>query len=116
MTELDFSRYFVDAASLAAVVVAVTAFVRKHVYELDGLMVVACSLVVGALLGVIGHALGLLLDGFASSVVFGLSAGLLASGGVDGLRAVLDGSRRMVVHNYARPMHDESVPKGGRVG
>jgi VIT1/CCC1 family predicted Fe2+/Mn2+ transporter len=115
VTELNFAAWFVDTASLAAVIVAATAFIRKHLLPLDGWQVIACSLVVGALLGVAGHVGGLLTEGLASSVVFGVSAGLLASGGVDGIRAVLDSTRRTVVHNYARPSADPDVPRGGKL-
>ena len=57
---------------------------------LDGPAVVGVSLVVGLVLAYLGHRLGYLGGDW---FVFGLGAGLLASGGVDAVRAALRGGQ-----------------------
>lgn len=82
----DISQWFASTASLAAVVAAVVALLRKHALKtLDGLAVVGMSLVLGVVLAFLGNRLGYV---GADWVVFGLSAGLIASGGVDLLRGI----------------------------
>jgi len=83
----NLADWFVSQASLAAVVAALVALVRKHVWKsLDGVAVVAVSLALGIVLAYLGHRLGYL---GADWFVFGLTAGLLASGGVDALRGIV---------------------------
>lgn len=83
----NIADWFASQASLALVVVALVALVRKHVWKtLDGPAVVGASLILGIGLAYIGHRLGYL---GADWLVFGLGAGVLASGGVDAVRAVL---------------------------
>ena len=85
----DVSQWFASTASLSAVVAAVVALVRKHVLKsLDGVAVVGVSIVLGVLLAFVGKLLGYLGGDW---LVFGLSAGVLASGGVDLLRGVAKG-------------------------
>jgi len=83
------AEWFVSQASLAAVVAALVAFIRKHVWKsLDGAVVVAVSVALGIVLAYLGHRLGYLGGDW---LVFGLMAGLLASGGVDALRGIVKG-------------------------
>src|SRR5690606_20757643 len=86
----DVGAWFASTAALAAVVAAVVAFLKKHVLTgLDGLATVLASLAVGALLGLVGHALGFLTDGLLPALGFGVSAGLVASGGWDAITGLL---------------------------
>jgi uncharacterized membrane protein len=83
------AEWFTSQVSLAAVVAALVALVRKHVWKsLDGVAVVGVSVALGIVLAYLGHRLGYL---GADWFVFGLAAGLLASGGVDALRAIVKG-------------------------
>lgn len=87
---LDPSTWFASTAALAAFIATVIAFARKHVLRtLDGSAVVVISVGLGAALGLLGHALGTLDGGLLPSIVFGVTAGLSASGGIDLLRGVL---------------------------
>jgi hypothetical protein len=82
----DISQWFASTAALAAVVAALVALVRKHLWKtLDGLPVVAVSVVLGGVLGYVGHLLGYLGRDW---LLFGLSAGFMASGGVDLLKSL----------------------------
>jgi len=86
----DIRQWFASTASLAAVVAALVALVRKHILRtLDGLAVVVLSLVLGVGLAYVGKLMGYLGGDW---LLFGLSAGLMASGGVDLLRSVARGS------------------------
>ena len=86
----DLGSWFVDAASLAVVVVAVVAFLREHVLKnLAGVAVVLVSLGVGAGLGAAGALLGYVEGGIVAGLMFGVSAGFMASGGVDALTGIL---------------------------
>jgi uncharacterized membrane protein len=83
------AEWFTSQVSLAAVVAALVALVRKHVWKsLDGVAVVGVSVALGIVLAYLGHRLGYL---GADWFVFGLAAGLLASGGVDALRGIVKG-------------------------
>jgi small basic protein len=85
----NLADWFVSQASLAVVVAALVALVRKHLWKsLDGAVVVGVSIVMGIVLAYLGHRLGYL---GADWFVFGLAAGLLASGGVDAIRSALKG-------------------------
>ncbi len=85
----NLADWFVSQASLAAVVAALVALVRKHLWRgLDGPAVVGVSVALGIALAFLGHRLGYL---GADWFIFGLAAGLLASGGVDALRAIVKG-------------------------
>lgn len=82
----DLSQWFASTAALAAVVAALVAFLRKHVFKaLDGLAVVAVSIALGGILGYVGKLAGYLGSDW---LIFGLSAGLMASGGIDLLREI----------------------------
>lgn len=82
----DVSQWFASTAALAAVVASLVALLRKHLLKsLDGLAVVAVSILLGGVLGYVGKLLGYL---GADWLVFGLSAGVMASGGVDLLRGI----------------------------
>lgn len=86
----DIGAWFVDAASLAVVVVTVVAFLREHVLRgLTGVAVVIVSLGTGAGLGVVGALLGYVEGGVVAGLLFGVSAGFIASGGVDALTGIL---------------------------
>jgi hypothetical protein len=89
---MDFAAYFVDTAALAAVVVAVVAFLKEHVLKnLHDLATVGVSLVVGAAFGAAGSLLGYVEGGIAAGLAFGVAAGFLASGGWDAVRSLLSG-------------------------
>ena len=86
----DISQWFTSTASLAAVVAALVALIRQHILKgLDGLAVVGVSLALGVALAYAGKLMGYLGGDWP---LFGLSAGLMASGGVDLLRSVTRGS------------------------
>jgi small basic protein len=85
----NLAEWFASQASLAAVVAALVALIRKHFWKrLDGVAVVGVSVALGIALAYLGHRLGYL---GADWFIFGLTAGLLASGGVDAIRGVLKG-------------------------
>lgn len=89
-TAPDPGAWFASTAALAVVIAAIVAFLKAHLLtSLDGLGTVLASLVVGVLLGLLGHALGYLTDGLVPAIGFGGSAGLLASGGWDALKGLL---------------------------
>ena len=86
----DISQWFTSTAALAVVVAALVALVRKHIWkQLDGLPVVAVSIALGVVLGFLGKSLGYLGGDW---LLFGLSAGFMASGGVDLLKSLRGGS------------------------
>jgi len=85
----DISQWFANTAALTAVVAALVALVRKHLWKgLDGLPVVAVSIALGVALGFLGKSLGYLGGDW---LLFGLSAGFMASGGVDLLKSLRGG-------------------------
>jgi len=85
----DISQWFANTAALAAVVAAVVALIRKHVWkQLDGLPVVAVSILLGVVLSYVGKSLGYLGRDW---LLFGLSAGFMASGGIDLLKSLRGG-------------------------
>ena len=85
----DISEWFSDTAALAAVVAALVALIRRHVWKsLDGLYVVALSLVVGVVLAYFGHRLGYVGGDW---LAFGIMAGLGASGATAWLKGVVGG-------------------------
>lgn len=86
----DISAWFSSTASLAAVIAALLALLRKHVLKtLDGVAVIAVSLVLGVVLGYLGKVIGYLGGDW---IIFGLGAGVLASGGVDLVRGLRGGN------------------------
>jgi hypothetical protein len=84
----DLAEWFASQASLAAVVAALVALIRKHVWKVDGLAVVGVSVAMGIVLAYLGHRLNYLGPDWFT---FGLMAGLLASGGVDAIRSIVKG-------------------------
>jgi hypothetical protein len=85
----NLAEWFASQASLAAVVVALVALIRKHVWKsLDGMAVVGVGVALGIVLAYLGHRFNYL---GADWFTFGLMAGLLASGGVDAIRGALKG-------------------------
>jgi small basic protein len=83
----NLADWFASQAALAAVVAALVALVRKHVWKsLDGPAVVGTSVALGVVLAYLGHRLGYLGSDWFT---FGMVAGLLASGGVDAIRGAL---------------------------
>lgn len=88
--DVDISSWFVDTITLAGIVGLVVSFIRKHLIPtLDGISVVFVSLGVGAALGLFGAARGFIDGGVFGGLVFGLTAGFGASGGVDFIRGLL---------------------------
>ncbi|MFA5567619.1 MAG: hypothetical protein WC972_03125 [Trueperaceae bacterium] len=86
----DIGAWFASTAALATIVVAAVAFLKRHVLKtLDGLATVLASLAVGGLLGLVGHWVGFLTDGLMPALGFGVSAGLIASGGWDAITGLL---------------------------
>lgn len=86
----DFAAAFANTAALAALVAALVSFLKAHVLKsLDGLGTVLASLVVGGVLGFLGHWTGYLQDGLMPALGFGVSAGLVASGGWDAVKGLL---------------------------
>jgi hypothetical protein len=87
---VDVAGWFASTAALAAVIVAIVAFIKTHILKgLHDLATVAVSLAVGLALGLAGAHLGHVDGGLVAGATFGLAAGLLASGGYDGVRALI---------------------------
>ena len=87
---MDFASYFVDAAALAGVIIVAVSFIKTHILtSLHDLATVGVSLAAGAVLGVAGHFLGYVDGGIPAAAAFGISAGLLASGGWDAITGML---------------------------
>lgn len=85
----DIAAWFTDVASLAAVVAALVALIRKHVLRsLDGVAVVGLSLALGVALAYLGHRMGYVGPDW---LTFGIGAGLAASGGTAWLRSIASG-------------------------
>jgi len=82
----DFASWFASPHSLAAVVVGLVALIRKHIFKLDGILVPATALVLGAVLALVGSLLGYVTGNW---ILFGLQAGFEAVLAVTGVRAVL---------------------------
>lgn len=86
----DFGAAFASTAALAALIASLVAFLKAHVLKtLDGLATVLASLIVGGLLGLVGHWAGFLTNGLMPALGFGVSAGLLAAGGWDVVTGLL---------------------------
>jgi len=84
----DVSTWFADAAALAAVVAFAVTFIRKHLWKgLDGPLVPAVSALLGVALSYAGTLLGY--QPPVHPAVYGLSAGLIASGATDYARTLL---------------------------
>ncbi|GAA6745338.1 MAG: hypothetical protein ACK4G4_12235 [Thermus sp.] len=85
----DIASWFTDVASLAAVVAASVALIRKHVLRsLNGVAVVGLSLALGVALAYLGHRMGYVGPDW---LAFGLMAGLGASGGTAYLKSLTGG-------------------------
>ena len=85
----DIAAWFTDVASLAAVVAALVALARKHLWRsLDGVAVVGLSLALGVALAYLGHRMGYVGPDW---ITFGLMAGLGASGGTAYLKSLAGG-------------------------
>ena len=103
----DISQWFANTAALAAVVAALVALIRKHLWKgLDGLLVVAVSIVLGGALGYLGKSLGYLGGDW---LLFGLSAGFMASGGVDLLKSLRGGKNASPIDGGAEPAGDTDI-------
>lgn len=88
----DIATWFSSSAALAAVVATLVALVRKHLLKsLEGVAVVGFSLVLGVALAYLGKLLGYLGNDWP---VFGLSAGLIASGGTDFLKGLINSNAK----------------------
>jgi len=87
----DIAAWFADVASLAAVVAALVALARKHLWRsLDGVAVVGLSLALGVALAYLGHRMGYVGPDW---ITFGLMAGLGASGGTAYLKSLAGGGK-----------------------
>ena len=87
---MDIASWFADTAALAAIVVAVVAFLKEHVLKnLHDLATVGVSLVVGAAFGAAGALMGYVEGGVTSGLAFGVAAGFLAAGGWDAVKGLL---------------------------
>lgn len=90
----DIAAWFASTAALAAIVAAVVAFLKTHVFKTaEGLVVVLLSIATGAVLGLVGQLLGYVEGGAFAGLAFGATAGLIASGGWDAVKGVLGKSR-----------------------
>lgn len=90
----DVGAWFASTTALAGIVVVVVAFLKKRVFVgADGLVVVIISLATGAVLGIVGNLLGYVEGSIVAAIGFGVSAGLLASGGWDAVTGALSKSR-----------------------
>ena len=84
--------YFQSPEWLAALVFTTVALLKKHVFKtFTDTLGLVLSFGVGAALGVVGGITGWTGAGVAPSVVLGVSAAYLASGGFDGLKDLLGG-------------------------
>lgn len=78
------AAWFVSVAALGGLVCApAVAFIRKHVWAAEGVMVIVLSSVIGVAVAVVGSLVSLHSMNLLSSVVFGVAAGLWASGAKD---------------------------------
>jgi hypothetical protein len=86
LTAESFASY---SALGAALIIPSVELLRAHVLKsLNGVLVVALAVAVGAAYGALGHLVGFLDGGLAAAAGFGAWAGVLASGAnkyVDGL-------------------------------
>lgn len=84
----ELSKWFTDAATLAAVVAFLVSTIRKHLWKaLDGPYVVGVSSALGVALSYLGQSLGYQVQ--AHPLAYGVAAGLMASGFTDYARALL---------------------------
>lgn len=82
---IDLGMIFGSAAALAAFAVTAVQFIRAHLWKtLDGLAVVAVTWVLCVLLSILGYYLGATsFTAVGQAIGFGVSAGILAVGGVN---------------------------------
>ena len=86
----DITQWFADSAVLGGVVAALVSLLRKHLLKtLDGPAVVGVSIGLGVGIAYLGQALGYALP--QHPVLYGVSAGLIASGGTDFIRKLTGG-------------------------
>lgn len=87
--ELDVATWFASTAALSGVIIAIVSFIKTNIYKTTGWITVALSLALGVVGGLVGH-FGPWLEGsLLESLTFGLTAGLMASGGWDAIRGLL---------------------------
>lgn len=78
---LDFNSWFVSSAALGGVVLSVVAILKGLIPAISGAFTLIVSLGVSIVLALLGAAFGILEGGFAAALIFGISAGIMASGG-----------------------------------
>lgn len=83
----DPALWVAEAGALAAIVFALVGFLKKRIAALKGELVVATSFGVAILISIGLQVFGYMNDTILAAVLHGVSAGLLASGGWDGIRA-----------------------------
>lgn len=88
--DFDVASWFASTAALAATIGIAVSFIKSNLYKaLEGWHTIAVSLGLGLAAGLAGH-FGPWLDGaLIDNVVFGLSAGFMASGGWDLVKGLL---------------------------
>ena len=84
---MGIEQIFQDPFAFVVAIGSVVAFLRKHVVPVDGKLVVGLSVVVGVALGYAGHAMGYYQ--YPDWLIYGAVGGLVTSGFVDFLRAIL---------------------------
>ena len=93
MTDFDLAPHFVDVFALSLVVMAIVSFIKEHLWPelrfLQDVVTVAVALVVGTLLGLLGHYVEYLSGTLLESLVFGFVAGFLATGVWDTVTGLL---------------------------
>lgn len=88
--DFDIASWFSSTAALAATIGIVVAFIKENVYTaLDGWGTVAVSLALGLAAGLAGHFGPWLDTQLVDSVIFGVTAGFVASGGWDLIKGLL---------------------------
>ena len=97
----DIATWYTSIPALAGVVAAFVALIRKHFAAIDGKVVIALSVVIGLLLAYGGHILGFLGGDW---LIFGVMAGLTASGGVDLVRGFTNGNTAKGAAAKRRPI------------
>lgn len=111
--EPDFAQWFASPHALAAVVLGLVSFLRKHFLKgLDGLAVPVVALVLALALSALGGALGFLPAG-QNWLTFGLQAGVEAVLVVSGFRSLL-GSVTSFLGNGPQGQ-GPAAPQGGSV-
>ena len=90
---LDPAQWFANPLALAALVFAAVAAIKTHVLTgLSGLATVAMSFILAIGISIVGSLVGTFEASLVEAVTYGVGAALLASGGWDGIKALLAGA------------------------